>query len=86
MASVNGFSQSLSVSSHAISKSNKFYITLLEINHSQRKGSMRLAFAFVRVGGGGLLISRLLWFLLWNRFYFVIRGGNSTTDEQHKQT
>ena len=62
-----------------------FIFTLLRINHGQRKGSMRLAFAYVRVDGGGFLISRLLWVLLWNWFYFVIRGENSTTDEQHKQ-
>ena len=49
-----------------------FIFTLLRINHGQRKGSMRLAFAYVR-GGGGFLVSRLLRVLLWNRFYFVVR-------------
>jgi len=77
MASFSGFSHSLSVSSHVIPMSIKFYLTSLRINHGQHKGSMRLAFAYVRVGGGDLLISRLLWFLFWNRFYFVIRGGNT---------
>ena len=34
---------------------------------------MRLAFAFVRVGGGGFLVSWFLRVLLWNRFYFIVR-------------
>ena len=72
MASFSGFSHSLSVSSHAIPMSIKFYLTSLRINHGQRKGSMRLAIAFVRVGGGGLLISWFLRILLRNRFYFIV--------------
>ena len=83
MASFSGFSHSLSVSSHAIPMSIKFYLTSLRINRGQRKGSMRLAFAYVRVGGGGFLVSWFLRILLRNRFYFIITCKQTYTQGKY---
>ena len=48
------------------------YLTLLRINYSQSKGSMRLAFTHVRVGDVGFLVFWFLRILLRNRFNFDV--------------